>query len=102
MSDEELGYKRVHFFKMFLTEEDWNHRHAFHMQKQSLLSRAHHGYGIVPEFDGELHVRQVRRGEMAVEILPGVFSDHEGNDAYLRETKTITIDRDSLYLPCTL
>ena len=34
MSDEQQqGWKRVHFFKHFLTEEDWNARHHYHMEK---------------------------------------------------------------------
>jgi hypothetical protein len=46
-SDKDVqGYKRVHFFKYFLTEEDWNARHDFHVQKRLLHHAFLHGMGI--------------------------------------------------------
>ena len=43
---ETPGYKRVHFFKYFLTETDWNDRHQYHLAKLRLHTSQLHGMGI--------------------------------------------------------
>ncbi|OIP35956.1 MAG: hypothetical protein AUK47_15815 [Deltaproteobacteria bacterium CG2_30_63_29] len=103
MSEEQqIGFKRVHFFKMFLTEEDWNDRHLFHIQKEELHVRQVHGKGIVQYYADELMVRQRPRAELAVDVLPGYLTDELGQDVILRERLTLTFTREEFYLPCTI
>lgn len=73
MSDKR-GYKRLHFFKMFLTEDDWNDRHRYHIEKYELHNRIFHGEGILPyEAEGML-VTQQPRSQLAVDARPATPS----------------------------
>ena len=42
------GYKRINFFKGFLTtEHDWNAAEAYHIEKRKLHNRLMHTPGVV-------------------------------------------------------
>ncbi|MDX9722315.1 MAG: hypothetical protein RBU37_16345 [Myxococcota bacterium] len=100
--EKKLGYKRVHFFKMFLTEDDWNHRHRFHVQKQELHTVSVHGIGIARQFLGELLVHQRPTPDLSIVVESGHATDAEGHDIVLNEPLTLRVEREQFPLPCTL
>jgi hypothetical protein len=98
---ERRGYKRVHFFKVFLTEDDWNARHRYHIDKYELHNKIFHGDGILPyEAEGFL-VAQQPRSQLAVEVRPGYAIDGQGRDIIIRKMQLLRIDR-ALYTEDTL
>ena len=51
------GFKRINFFKGFLTtEHDWNDAERYHLEKRKLHNRLCHAPGIIPGYSGELKV----------------------------------------------
>ena len=98
---ETPGYKRVHFFKYFLTEEDWNDRHDYHVQKRLLHSSVMHGMGIQ---DGQntLLVRADEPASLRVEITPGIGTDSKGREIFVPAPDTTTVEPDKFQLPCVL
>ena len=101
-SDKDVqGYKRVHFFKYFLTEEDWNARHDFHVQKRLLHQAFLHGMGIS---NGEytLLVRAQPEACLKVDITPGYGLDSLGRMVMVNENETVSFELDKFQLPTTL
>jgi hypothetical protein len=68
MSETVQGFKRINFFKGFLTtEKDWNDAERYHIDKRRLHNKMMHSAGIVYGFSSDLRVsararRSVRRG----------------------------------------
>ena len=103
MSDpKQRGFKRLHFFKMFLTDQDWNQRHSYHTDKQRLHNIAMHHDGIVESYKSGLMVRQRQRPELSIIVDPGYAIDTLGRDVVLEESKVLRISRDEFYFPCTV
>ena len=51
------GFKRINFFKGFLTtEHDWNDAERYHLEKRKLHNRLCHAPGVVSGYAGELRV----------------------------------------------
>ena len=100
-TEELSGYKRVHFFKYFLTEEDWNARHDFHVQKRRLHLNQLHGKGIQ---DGEqtLLVRAQSVPGLKVDISPGIGTDSLGREIWVPAMDSATFELEKFQLPATL
>ena len=95
----EQGYKRVHFFKIRLTEDDWNERHEYHVQKAALHSYAAHAFGVVPYEKKELRVVERSTPDMTIEIQAGYALDRDGTDMVVPEAQLLEIPRDEVPLP---
>jgi hypothetical protein len=97
------GFKRINFFKGFLTtEHDWNDAERYHLEKRKLHNRLCHAPGVVPGYSGELRVAARQRGDLSMEIQPGYAIDGMGNDLVLWETQIKTIIPEEYKLPQTL
>ena len=58
MSESVQGFKRINFFKGFLTtEKDWNDAERYHIDKRRLHNRMLHSPGIVYGYNGDLRVQ---------------------------------------------
>ncbi|MCL2325905.1 MAG: hypothetical protein FWC40_05330 [Proteobacteria bacterium] len=99
--EDSQSFKRVYFFKHFLTEEDWNARHDYHVQKRRLHMQYLHGEGIQ---DGmrQMRVRQTSTPSLKVEITPGIATDDLGNELCVQSLEAATIELDKLQLPTTV
>ncbi|MFZ4734727.1 MAG: hypothetical protein ACOYM9_02220 [Bradymonadia bacterium] len=96
-------YKRINFFKGFLTTEaDWNDAERYHVEKRKLHNRALHAPGIVPGFGDELRVSSRGRGDLSIEVGSGYAIDAQGNDIVLREKQIKTINPTDFKLPQTI
>jgi hypothetical protein len=96
-------YKRINFFKGFLTTEaDWNDAERYHVEKRKLHNRALHAPGIVPGYADELKVSSRGRGDLSLEIGSGYAIDASGNDIVLREKQIKTINPTDFKLPQTI
>src|SRR5678816_1452702 len=85
------GFKRINFFKGFLTtEHDWNDAERYHLEKRKLHNRLCHAPGIIAGFLGDLRVTARQRGDLSMEIQPGYAIDGQGNDLILWETQIKT------------
>ncbi len=97
------GFKRINFFKGFLTtEHDWNDAERYHLEKRKLHNRLCHAPGIVAGYSGELRVNARARGDLSIEIQPGYAIDGQGNDLILWEPQIKTIVPEEYKLPQTL
>src|SRR5438105_4557166 len=97
------GFKRINFFKGFLTtEHDWNDAERYHLEKRKLHNRLCHAPGIIPGYSGELKVTARARGDLSFEVQPGYALDGQGNDLVLWETQIKTIVPEEYKLPTTL
>src|SRR6478609_8776822 len=97
------GFKRINFFKGFLTtEHDWNDAERYHLEKRKLHNRLCHAPGVVAGFLGDLRVTARQRGDLSMEIQPGYAIDGQGNDLILWETQIKTIVPEEYKLPQTL
>jgi hypothetical protein len=97
------GFKRINFFKGFLTtEHDWNDAERYHLEKRKLHNRLCHAPGVVPGHAGELRVTARARGDLSFEVQPGYAIDGQGNDLVLWETQIKTIVPEEYKLPQTL
>ena len=97
------GYKRINFFKGFLTtEHDWNDAERYHLEKRKLHNRCLHAPGVVAGYAGELKVMARARGDLSIEIQPGYAIDGQGHDLVLWETQIKTIVPEEYKLPQTL
>jgi hypothetical protein len=97
------GYKRINFFKGFLTtEHDWNDAERYHLEKRKLHNRLCHAPGVVAGHAGELKVMARARGDLSIEIQPGYAIDGQGHDLMLWETQIKTIVPEEYKLPQTL
>jgi hypothetical protein len=99
----EQGYKRINFFKGFLTtEKDWNDAERYHIEKRRLHGRMLHAPGVVFGFGGDLRVQARARGDLSVEIQAGYAIDGQGNDLHLMDATIKNINPEEFRLPQTL
>ncbi|MFI5288302.1 MAG: hypothetical protein ACHQ17_01565 [Polyangia bacterium] len=97
------GYKRINFFKGFLTtEHDWNDAERYHLDKRKLHNRLCHAPGVVAGHAGELKVMARARGDLSIEVQPGYAIDGQGHDLVLWETQIKNIVPEEYKLPQTL
>ena len=100
---EDQGFKRINFFKGFVTTtKDWNDAERYHVEKHKLHNRCFHGAGMVPGYRQELKVRARGRADMSVEVSPGYAIDGQGNDIILYETEIKAINKADFKLPLTI
>ncbi|MCL2326483.1 MAG: hypothetical protein FWC40_08335 [Proteobacteria bacterium] len=100
---EDQGFKRINFFKGFVTTtKDWNDAERYHVEKRKLHNRCFHGAGVVPGYRQELKVRARGRADMSVEVAPGYAIDGQGNDILLYETEIKAINKGDFKLPLTI
>ncbi len=103
MDKQQKGYKRINFFKGFLTtEDDWNAAESYHIEKRQLHNRIMHSPGIVLGQGGDLRVMARSRGDMAVEVQPGFAVDGKGRDLILWDAVIKNINPDEYRLPQTV
>lgn len=96
-------YKRVNFFEgQIRTLQDYWDQVGYKVEKHKLHQRAFHRFGVVTGLAGELHVRQRRVPEMAVEVRPGYAIDPDGNDVIVREVELKRLSTAGMAMPCTL
>lgn len=96
-------YKRIHFFKGFLTtEQDWNDAERYHVEKRKLHNRAFHAPGILPGYGDECRVTSRGRGDLSIEVGSGYAIDGQGNDIVLHEKQIKTINPGDFKLPQTI
>lgn len=97
------AFKRINFFKGFLTtEHDWNDAEAYHIEKRKLHNRSSHSPGVALQSGGDLKVLARARGDLSFEVQPGYAIDGEGRDLVLWETQIKTIVPEEYKLPTTL
>jgi hypothetical protein len=96
-------YKRINFFRGFLTtEEDWNDAERYHVEKNRLHRRMFHAPGVVSHFGGGLRVTARKRDELAVEIASGYAIDARGNDIWVPEPVYKILNPKDFKLPQTI
>ena len=99
----ENGYKRINFFKGFLTtEQDWNDAERYHIEKRKLHNRRLHAPGIVLGYGGDLRIVARSRGDLSVEVQSGYAIDGEGNDLILWDAQIKNINPEEYRLPQTI
>ncbi len=97
------GFKRINFFKGFLTtEKDWNEAELYHVEKRRLHNRLLHAPGVVVGYAGELRVVARARGDLSVEVQPGYAIDGQGNDLILWDATIKNINPEEYRLPQTI
>ncbi|MBX3158756.1 MAG: hypothetical protein KF773_22500 [Deltaproteobacteria bacterium] len=100
---ETQGFKRINFFKGFLTtEKDWNDAERYHIDKRRLHNRMLHSAGIVYGYAGDLRVSARARGDLSVEVQPGYAIDGMGNDLMIYDAAIRNINLEELRLPQTV
>ena len=104
MSDApQQGFKRINFFKGFLTtEKDWNDAERYHIDKRRLHNRMMHSPGIVYGYAGDLKVTARARGDLSVEVQPGYAIDGMGNDLMIFDATIRNINLEEFRLPQTI
>lgn len=101
--NQQQGFKRINFFKGFLTtEKDWNDAERYHIDKRRLHNRMLHSAGIVYGYAGDLRVNARARGDLSVEIQPGYAIDGQGNDLMIFDATIRNINLEELRLPQTI
>jgi hypothetical protein len=86
-------FKRLNFFKGLVTsEQDWIEREDYRIDKLRFHTRWMHGPGVVRGTMGGLAV--AARGDLSVEVQPGVAVDGRGNQIMLWDThvKSFPVD----------
>lgn len=97
------GFKRINFFKGFLTtEKDWNDAERYHIDKRRLHNRMLHSPGIVYGYASDLKVNARARGDLSVEVQPGYAIDGMGNDLLIHDAQIRNINLEELRLPQTV
>ncbi len=97
------AFKRINFFKGFLTtEHDWNDAERYHLEKRKLHNRQCHAPGVVQGYAGDLKVLARARGDLSFEVQAGYAIDGEGHDLVLSETQIKTIVPEEYKLPTQL
>ena len=97
------GYKRINFFKGFLTtEKDWNDAERYHIDKRKLHNKMLHSPGIVMGYAGDLKVTARARGDLSVEVQPGYAMDGAGNDLMIFDATIRNINLEEFRLPQTV
>jgi len=103
MSTEVKGFKRINFFKGFLTtEHDWNAAEKYHIDKRALHNRVMHSPGVVLGYAGDLRVIARARGDLSVEVQPGCAIDGQGHDLVLWDAVIKNFNPEEYRLPQTL
>ena len=103
MSEQLQGFKRINFFKGFLTtEKDWNDAERYHIDKRRLHNRMMHSPGIVYGYSGDLRVTARARGDLSVEVQPGYAIDGMGNDLMIYDATIRNINLEEFKLPQTI
>ena len=103
MSEPQQGFKRINFFKGFLTtEKDWNDAERYHIDKRRLHNRMLHSPGIVHGYAGDLRVNARARGDLSVEVQPGYAIDGIGNDLMIFDATIRNINLEEFKLPQTI
>src|SRR5205823_1117579 len=103
MSEALQGFKRINFFKGFLTtEKDWNDAERYHIDKRRLHNRMLHSPGIVYGYSGDLRVQARARGDLSVEVQPGYAIDGMGNDLMIHDATIRNINLEEFKLPQTI
>ncbi len=103
MSESVQGFKRINFFKGFLTtEKDWNDAERYHIDKRRLHNRMMHSPGIVQGYSGDLRVTARARGDLSVEVQPGYAIDGMGNDLMIHDATIRNINLEEFKLPQTI
>jgi hypothetical protein len=103
MSEQVQGFKRINFFKGFLTtEKDWNDAERYHIDKRRLHNRMMHSPGVVHGFSGDLRVTARARGDLSVEVQPGYAIDGMGNDLMIYDATIRNISLEEFKLPQTI
>src|SRR6188472_1117270 len=103
MSEQATGFKRINFFKGFLTtEKDWNEAERYHIDKRRLHNKMVHSPGIVYGFAGDLRVSARARGDLSVEVQPGYAIDGMGNDLMINDAAIRNINLEEFKLPQTI
>ncbi len=97
------GFKRINFFKGFLTtEKDWNDAERYHIDKRRLHNKMLHSAGIVYGYSGDLKVNARARGDLSVEVQPGYAMDGMGNDLMIFDATIRNINLEEFRLPQTV
>jgi hypothetical protein len=97
------GYKRINFFKGFLTtEHDWNAAEAYHIDKRKLHNRLLHTPGVVAGVGSELRVVARARGDLSVEVQSGHAIDGQGHELWLSDAVIKNISPEEYRLPQTI
>ena len=100
---QQTGFKRINFFKGFLTtEKDWNDAERYHIDKRRLHNRMLHSPGIVYGYAGDLRVSARARGDLSVEVQPGYAIDGMGNDLMIFDAAIRNINLEEFRLPQTV
>ncbi len=103
MTDAVQGFKRINFFKGFLTtEKDWNDAERYHIDKRRLHNRMMHSPGVILGYQGDLRVQARARGDLAVEVQPGYAVDGMGNDLMIFDATIRNINLEEFKLPQTI
>ncbi|MBH24613.1 MAG: hypothetical protein CMH57_09210 [Myxococcales bacterium] len=103
MANEDKAFKRINFFKGFVTtEEDWNEAERYHVEKRKLHNRAFHGVGVVPGWKDEFKVVARGKGELSVEVSPGYAIDGQGHDIILWKPSILQLNKGDYKLPQTI
>src|SRR3954471_23356647 len=101
--NQQQGFKRINFFKGFLTtEKDWNDAERYHIDKRRLHNRMLHSAGIVYGYAGDLRVNARARGDLSVEVQPGYAIDGAGNDLMIFDATIRNINLEEFKLPQTI
>ena len=73
------GFKRINFFKGFLTtEHDWNDAERYHLEKRKLHNRLCHAPGMIPGYSGELQGDGARARRLVVRGAAGLRDRRAG------------------------
>jgi hypothetical protein len=97
------GFKRINFFKGFLTtEKDWNDAERYHIDKRRLHNKMLHSSGIVYGYAMDLKVSARARGDLSVEVQPGYAIDGMGNDLMIHDAAIRNINLEEFRLPQTV
>jgi len=99
----ENGFKRINFFKGFLTtEKDWNEAEKYHIDKRKLHNRMLHSPGVCFGYGGDLRVQARARGDLSVEIQSGYAIDGQGHDLLLFDAAIKNVNPEEFRLPQTI
>jgi len=100
---EQTGFKRINFFKGFMTtEKDWNDAEKYHIDKRALHNKMLHSPGVVFGYAGDLRVNARARGDLSVEIQPGAAIDGSGHDLVLFDAAIKNVNPEEFRLPQTI
>jgi hypothetical protein len=103
MTEQAQGFKRINFFKGFLTtEKDWNDAERYHIDKRRLHNKMMHSPGIVYGYAGDLRVTARARGDLSVEVQTGYAIDGMGNDLMIHDATIRNISLEEFKLPQTI